>query len=59
MMGQAVEERGRHLGIAEHGRPFAKVKVGRHDDGCSLVKSADEVEQELSTGLREREVSVD
>ena len=28
----SIEERGRHLRIAEHARPFAKGEVGGHDD---------------------------
>lgn len=48
-MREAIKESGRHLGIAE-------VEVGRDDDGSSLAKAADEMEEELSTGLREREV---
>ena len=51
VMGQAVEERGRHLGIAEHAGPFAEREIGGDDDGGTLVKAADEVEQELTAGL--------
>ena len=31
VVGDAVEQRRRHLGIAEHGRPFAEREVGRDD----------------------------
>jgi hypothetical protein len=48
VMGQPVEQRGRHLGIAEHARPFAERQVGGDDDGGALVEPADEVEQELA-----------
>ena len=51
VMGQAVEQRGRHLGIAEHARPFAECQIGGDDDGGALVEPADEVEQELAAGL--------
>src|SRR5215468_12541116 len=56
-MSQAVEQRGRHLGIAEHARPFAECQIGGDDDGGALVEPADEVEQELSAGLRERQIA--
>jgi hypothetical protein len=54
MMGQAVEKRGSHLGIAEHAGLFAEGEIGSDDDGRSLVEPADEVEQELAAGLSER-----
>ena len=57
MMGQAVEKRGGHLGIAKYRWPFAKGEVGGDDDGCAFVKFADEVEQELAAGLGEGEVA--
>src|SRR6516165_12107747 len=57
VMGQAVEQRGRHFGIAEHARPFPKRKIGGDDDGGALVEPADEVEQKLTAGLRERQIA--
>ena len=33
MMGQAVEERGRHLGVAKHAGPITKGQIGGDDDG--------------------------
>jgi hypothetical protein len=39
-MGEAVEQRRRHLGIAEHGRPLADAQVRRDDDAGSLVELA-------------------
>jgi hypothetical protein len=38
MMGQAVEERGRHFGVAEHARPLAEGEVGGDDDAGALVQ---------------------
>ena len=32
VMGQPVEQRGRHLGIAENTRPFAERKIGGDDE---------------------------
>jgi len=56
-MGQPVEQRGRHFGIAEHARPFAEGEIGGDDDGGALVEPADEVEQELTTGLCEGKIA--
>lgn len=55
-MGQAVEECCRHLGITKHRRPFAEGKVRRDDDRGALVEPADQVEEELTSGLRERQI---
>ena len=46
VMGDAIEERGGHLGIAEHGRPLAERQVGGDDYRGALVKLADEMEQQ-------------
>ena len=32
VMGQSIEQRGRHLGIAEHIRPFTEGEIGGDDD---------------------------
>lgn len=56
-MGQAVEECRRHLGITKHRRPFAEGKVRRDDDRGALVEPADQMEQELAPGLRERQIA--
>ena len=57
VVGQPVEQRGGHLGIAEHAGPFAEGEIGGDDDGGALVEPADEVEQELATGLGEGQIS--
>ena len=44
VVGEAIEERGGHLGVAEHARPFAEGEVGGDDDGGLLVEAADQVE---------------
>jgi hypothetical protein len=36
-VGQAIEERGRHLGVAEDRGPFAEAEVG--GDGDAVIKS--------------------
>jgi hypothetical protein len=48
LVGQAVEQGGRHLGVAKHAGPFTKGEIGGDDDGRSLVEPADEVEQQLT-----------
>src|SRR5436309_6992036 len=57
MMGQAVEQRGGHLGVAEHAGPFTEGEIGGDDDGRALVEPADEMEQQLAAGLGERQVA--
>src|SRR5438552_19106501 len=57
VVGQAVEQRGRHLGVAEHTGPFAEGEIGGDEDGRALVEPADEMEQKLAAGLRERKVA--
>ena len=57
MVCKPVEERGRHLRIAEDRGPFAEGEVRGDDDRRLLVEAADQVEQELAAGLGEREVA--
>ena len=57
VMGQPVEQRGGHLGVAEHAGPFTEGKVSGDDDGSSLVEPADEVEQKLAAGLGKGQIS--
>ena len=56
-MGQPVEQRGRHLGVAEHARPFGEGEIGRDDDRSTLIKAADQMEEQLAAGLGEGEVA--
>ena len=37
VVGEAIEERGGHFGVAKHTRPFAEGEVGGDDDRGSLV----------------------
>jgi hypothetical protein len=57
MVGQAVEQRGGHLGIAEHAGPFAESEVGGDNDRGAFVEPTNKVEQELATRLGEREIA--
>jgi len=54
MVGQAIQQSCGHLGVAEDGWPFAEVEVGGDDHRGLLVEMADQVEQQLTTGLGER-----
>jgi hypothetical protein len=45
VVGETIEQRGRHLGVAEYAGPFREVEVGRDDDGRAFVEPANEVEQ--------------
>src|SRR5260370_1280875 len=47
VVGEAIEHRRRHLGIAEDPRPLPEGEVRGDDDRGALVEAADEVEQEL------------
>src|ERR1700739_64122 len=57
MMGEAVEERGCHLGVAEHAGPIAKGQIGGDDDGSALVKPADQMKEQLAARLSEGQVA--
>jgi len=45
-MGEPIEERGRHLGIAEDGGPFAEAEIRSDDDASALVEFAQQVEEQ-------------
>ena len=57
MVREPVEQSGGHLGVAEDGGPFAEGEVGGDDDRGALVQPADEVEQQLAAGARERQIT--
>ena len=57
VMGQAIEQRGRHLGVAEDARPFAEGEVGGDEDRGALVEPADQMEQQLPAGLGEGQIA--
>ena len=56
-MGQPVEQRGCHLGVAEDAGPFAEGEVGGDDDGSPFVESADQMEEQLAAGLSEGQIT--
>src|SRR6201987_2430665 len=57
VMGEAIEQRGRHLWVAEDAWPFAEGEIGGDDDRGALLETADQVEQQLPAGLREGEIA--
>jgi len=57
MMGEPIKQRGGHLGVTEDAGPFAEGEVSGDNDRGAFVKLADEVEQELATGLSEGEIA--
>jgi hypothetical protein len=46
VMGEAIEQRRRHLGIAEDGGPFAETEVDGDDDAGALVERAQQMERQ-------------
>jgi len=53
VVGEAIEERGGRLRVAEHARPFAEGQVRGDHDGYPLIEAADQMEEELAAGLGE------
>ena len=47
-MREPVEQRRRHLRVAEHSRPFAEAEIGRDDNAGSLIELAKKVEEQGS-----------
>src|ERR1700676_4525042 len=53
---ETVEQRGRHLGVAEHGGPLAEAEISRDDDAGALVEFAQQMEEQGPAGA-ERQVT--
>lgn len=45
-MGKPIQQDGNHLGVAEHGGPFAEAEIGGNDDAGPLVELAQEMEEQ-------------
>jgi hypothetical protein len=56
-MGQTIEERGGHLGVAEDRGPFAEAKIGGDGDAGALVEPAQKVEEQGPARGTERQVA--
>jgi hypothetical protein len=46
VVGDAIQQRGGHLGVAEHLTPFGEGQVGGDGEAGALVELADQVEQQ-------------
>jgi hypothetical protein len=57
VMGQPVEDRGRHFGVAERAWPFSEREIGGVDDGGALIEPPNKMEQELAAGLGKGKIS--
>jgi len=47
VVGDAIQQRSGHLGVAKDRRPFTKRQVRRYDDRGPLVELADQMEEQL------------
>ena len=54
---QAIEDRGRDHGIAEHLAPGPEALVAGEDDGAALVAARDELEEEVGALAVDRDVA--
>ena len=54
---EPVEQRRRHLGVAKDVAPFPERQVRGHDQRDTLVELADQVEQQRTAVVRERQVA--
>src|SRR5262249_13409287 len=57
VMGQPVEQRGGHLGVAEDAGPLGEGQVGGNYDRGALVKPTDQMKEQLAAGLGERQIA--
>src|SRR5262245_66464793 len=57
VVGQAIEQRaGQSLG-SEHASPLVERQIGGDNDGAALVTLAEDLEQELRAGCRQRDTA--
>ena len=56
-MRETIQERGGHLWVAKDAGPFTEGEICCDDDRRAFVETADQVEQELAAGLRERKIA--
>ena len=57
VMREPVQQRRGHLRVAEHRRPLGEVQVGRDHHAGVLVQPTQQMEQQGTAGLAERQVS--
>src|SRR5271168_4528664 len=56
-VGETVQQRGCHLGVAEHGGPLSEAEIGCDDDAGALVELAEQMEEQGPAGGAERQVA--
>jgi hypothetical protein len=56
MMGQAVKQCVGHLGAPEHAGPLREAQVGDDDQAGALLEFADQLEEQRTAGVTERQV---
>ena len=56
VMSDAVEHGGRHLGIGKDLHPFREGQIGGDDQTGAFIELADQVEQQSTARLRERQI---
>jgi hypothetical protein len=57
VVGEAVEKRLRHLGVAEHAGSFAEAEIGHDDDAGAFIELAQQVEEQGTARGAERQVA--
>ena len=57
MVGEPIEQRGGHFGVAEDGRPFAEIEIGGQDDRGLFVELGDQVKQQLPGRFGEGQIA--
>ena len=57
VMGEPIEQRGGHLGVAEDARPFAEAEIGGDDHAGMLVEPAEQLEEQGTARSTERQVA--
>ena len=57
MVGQAIQQGGRHLGVAEDGCPIGEDEIGGDDDCRPLVEAADQVEEQLAAAVGKGQIA--
>lgn len=51
VMGQAIEQRGRHLRVAEHARTLCEVEAGDDHHAGVFVEATQQMEEQCASGL--------
>lgn len=57
VVSEAVEHGGGHLGVSEHLRPIGEGEIGGDQKRGVFVELADQVEEQLTAGLAERQIA--